>query len=169
MKNHNIGTTLKQRILLLDGAMGTMIQSHALKEQDYRGKRFRDWPVELRGNNDLLCLTRPDIIQDIHETYLEAGADIIETNSFNSTRIALADYRMESLAAELNESAARLARAAVDRFNQKTPAQPRWVAGVLGPTNRTASLSPKVSAGSSPPSCAIRIPTPLEGGKRGRR
>ena len=145
MKNSDIGTALQQRILLLDGAMGTMIQSHSLGEQDYRGERFRDWPVELRGNNDLLCLTRPDIIQDIHETYLEAGADIVETNSFNSTRIALADYRMESLTAELNESAARLARAAVDRFNEKAPGQPRWVAGVLGPTNRTASLSPKVS------------------------
>ncbi|MDH3388760.1 MAG: methionine synthase, partial [Gammaproteobacteria bacterium] len=145
MQNNSIDAALKRRILLLDGAMGTMIQAHGLTERDYRGDRFGDWPVELRGNNDLLSLTQPDIIRGIHETYLEAGADIIETNSFNSTTIALADYRMESLAAELNETSARLARAAVDRFNVLTPQQPRWVAGVLGPTNRTASLSPEVN------------------------
>ncbi len=145
MKNTRIADALHQRILLLDGAMGTMIQAHGLNEQDYCGERFRDWSVELRGNNDLLSLTRPDIIQSIHEAYLDAGADIIETNSFNSTRIALADYQMESLAAELNQASARLARAAVDRFKQSNPQHPRWVAGVLGPTNRTASLSPDVS------------------------
>lgn len=145
MENNAINEALKQRILLLDGAMGTMIQAHELKEEDYRGERFNDWPIELRGNNDLLSLTRPDIIQSIHEAYLDAGADIIETNSFNSTRIALADYRMESLVAELNQASARLARAAVDRFNANNPQQPRWVAGVLGPTNRTASLSPEVN------------------------
>jgi 5-methyltetrahydrofolate--homocysteine methyltransferase len=121
--------------------MGTMIQAHELNEQDYRGERFADWPRELRGNNDLLSLTRPDIIRGIHEAYLEAGADIVETNSFNSTAIALADYQMESLAAELSEASARLAREAVDSYNAKTPNQPRWVSGVLGPTNRTASLS----------------------------
>ncbi|MDH3447114.1 MAG: methionine synthase, partial [Gammaproteobacteria bacterium] len=145
MQNNTIDGALKRRILLLDGAMGTMIQAHGLTEQDYRGDRFRDWPLELRGNNDLLSLTQPDIIRGIHEAYLEAGADVIETNSFNSTAIALADYRMESLATELNETSARLARAAVDRFNVITPLQPRWVAGVLGPTNRTASLSPEVN------------------------
>lgn len=145
MENNEINQALKQRILLLDGAMGTMIQAQELKEDDYRGERFSDWPIELRGNNDLLSLTRPDIIQSVHEAYLDAGADIIETNSFNSTRIALADYRMESLVAELNQASARLARAAVDRFNANNPQQPRWVAGVLGPTNRTASLSPEVN------------------------
>ncbi len=145
MKNANIEEALKQRILLLDGAMGTMIQAHGLSESDYRDERFADWPVDLRGNNDLLSLTQPDIIHDIHEAYLEAGADIIETNSFNSSAIALADYQMESLAAELNIASARLARVAADKFNQANPKQPRWVAGVLGPTNRTASLSPEVT------------------------
>ena len=135
---------LTDRILLLDGAMGTMIQAHDLSEQDYRGQRFADWPSELRGNNDLLSLTQPRLISDIHEAFLAAGADIIETNSFNSTAIAQADYAMESLVAELNEASARLARAAVDRWRQQTPDQPRWVAGVLGPTSRTASLSPEV-------------------------
>jgi 5-methyltetrahydrofolate--homocysteine methyltransferase len=135
---------LQERILLLDGAMGTMIQTHDLSEQDYRGERFADWPRELRGNNDLLSLTQPQIISEIHEAFLEAGADIIETNSFNSTAIAQTDYGMETLIAELNEASARLARAAVDRCNRQTPARPRWVAGVLGPTSRTASLSPDV-------------------------
>ena len=135
---------LQNRILLLDGAMGTMIQTHELSEQDYRGERFTDWPQELRGNNDLLSLTQPQIISDIHEAFLEAGADIIETNSFNSTSIAQADYGLETLIEELNEASAQLARAAADRYNQLTPDQPRWVAGVLGPTSRTASLSPDV-------------------------
>jgi len=135
---------LQDRILLLDGAMGTMIQAHDLSEQDYRGKRFADWSQELRGNNDLLSLTQPQIISEIHEAFLEAGADIIETNSFNSTSIAQADYGMEVLVEELNEASARIARTAVDRWNQQTPKQPRWVAGVLGPTSRTASLSPEV-------------------------
>ena len=135
---------LDQRILILDGAMGTMIQAHNLQEADYRGERFVDWPSELRGNNDLLSLTRPDIIRDIHLAYLEAGADIIETNTFNATSIAMADYGMESLTFELNETSARLARQAADQYSAQTPQQPRFVAGVLGPTNRTASLSPKV-------------------------
>jgi 5-methyltetrahydrofolate--homocysteine methyltransferase len=142
--NIDIREALQQRILLLDGAMGTMIQEHDLSEKDYRGERFTDWESELRGNNDLLTLTQPHIITAIHEAFLEAGADIIETNSFNSTAIALADYGMEELVTELNESSARLARAAVDRYSQRTPEHPRWVAGVLGPTNRTASLSPDV-------------------------
>ncbi|MCZ6487376.1 MAG: methionine synthase, partial [Gammaproteobacteria bacterium] len=140
----HLSTALKQRILVLDGAMGTMIQAHGLDEAGYRGQRFADWRVDLRGNNDLLSLTRPDIISDIHKAYLEAGADIIETNTFNSTRIAMADYAMEPLVPELCESSARLARLAADYYSQLTPEQPRFVAGVLGPTNRTASLSPDV-------------------------
>jgi len=135
---------IQQRILVLDGAMGTMIQAHALDEADYRGERFADWTIDLRGNNDLLSLTRADIISAIHEDYLEAGADIIETNTFNATRIAMADYAMESLVGEICETSARLARAAADRYSELTPGQPRFVAGVLGPTNRTASLSPDV-------------------------
>jgi len=136
--------TLRQRILVLDGAMGTMIQSHSLQEADYRGQRFAQWKVDLRGNNDLLSLTRPDIISEIHKAYLQAGADIIETNTFNATSIALADYEMESLVTEMCECSARLAREAADHYNLLTPDQPRYVAGVLGPTNRTASLSPDV-------------------------
>lgn len=138
-------TQLKKRILLLDGAMGTMIQAHQLTESQYRGERFADWPSDLKGNNDLLTLTQPEIIRDIHEQYLEAGADIIETNTFNSTWIAMADYQMESLVEEINFEAAKLARAAVDKWQAKTPDKPRFVAGVLGPTNRTASLSPNVN------------------------
>ena len=134
---------LRERILVLDGAMGTMIQSYGLEEADYRGERFRDWPVDLKGNNDLLSLTRPDIIRDIHRAYLEAGADIVETNTFNSTAISLADYRQEDLVHELNLAAARLAREACDAV--ATPDRPRFVAGVLGPTNRTASISPDVN------------------------
>ena len=140
----HLSTALKQRILILDGAMGTMIQAHGLDEAGYRGQRFAGWQIDLRGNNDLLSLTQPDIISDIHRAYLEAGADIIETNTFNSTSIAMADYAMESLVSELCESSARLARKAADQYSQLTPQQPRFVAGVLGPTNRTASLSPDV-------------------------
>ncbi|HEV8598639.1 MAG TPA: methionine synthase [Gemmatimonadales bacterium] len=136
---------LAQRILVLDGAMGTMIQTHRLREPDYRGARFADWPVDLKGNNDLLCLTRPDLIRGIHLAYLEAGADIIETNSFNSTAISMADYRMEALVPELNRRAAELAREAADDFEARDPARPRFVAGVLGPTSRTASISPDVN------------------------
>ena len=136
---------LSERILLLDGAMGTMIQRARLAEEDYRGARFRDWSRELRGNNDLLCLTQPALITDIHAQYLEAGADIIETNTFNSTSIALADYGMQDLARELNRAAAELARGAVRRAETKTPKRPRFVAGVLGPTNKTASISPDVN------------------------
>ena len=140
----DIKQQLEQRILLLDGAMGTMIQSYALQEADYRGDRFADWAIDLRGNNDLLSLTRPDIISEIHQGYLQAGADIIETNTFNATRIAMADYGMEALVGELCETSARLARDAADQYKLLTPQQPRYVAGVLGPTNRTASLSPDV-------------------------
>ncbi|MGQ0650841.1 MAG: methionine synthase [Betaproteobacteria bacterium] len=133
---------LAQRILLLDGAMGTMIQRARLAEEDYRGARFRDWPRELRGNNDLLCLTQPALVRDIHAQYLAAGADIIETNTFNSTSVALADYGMQELTRELNRAAATLAREAV---RAHAGPRPRYVAGVLGPTNKTASISPDVN------------------------
>ncbi len=136
---------LQERILILDGAMGTMIQRYGLGEQDYRGERFAGWQSDLKGNNDLLTLTQPKIIRDIHAAYLEAGADIVETNTFNSQSISLADYRMEALAYELNHEGARLARAAADAFEKQNPHKPRFVAGVLGPTNRTASLSPDVN------------------------
>jgi len=136
---------LSQRILFLDGAMGTMIQSYQLEEADYRGTRFKDWSSDLKGNNDLLSLTQPTIIKAIHTAYLEAGADIVETNTFNSTTIAMADYSMESLAYEINYESARLAKAACTEMTAKNPAKPRFVAGVLGPTNRTASMSPEVN------------------------
>jgi 5-methyltetrahydrofolate--homocysteine methyltransferase len=134
---------LAQRILIIDGAMGTMIQRHKLEEEDYRGERFADWASDLKGNNDLLVLTQPQIIQGIHEAYLDAGADIIETNSFNGTRVSMSDYHMEDLVPEINREAARLARAACDKYS--TPDKPRFVAGVLGPTSRTCSISPNVN------------------------
>ena len=134
---------LKQRILILDGAMGTMIQRCNLGEADYRGERFADWPSDLKGNNDLLVLTRPDVIRDIHRQYLDAGADIIEANTFNATRVAMADYAMEELSYEINVAAARLAREAADAVG--TDESPRFVAGILGPTNRTCSISPDVN------------------------
>lgn len=136
---------LEHRILILDGAMGTMIQEHALEEADFRGTRFSAWETDLKGNNDLLTLTQPTIISDIHRQYLEAGADIIETNTFNANAVSMADYRMESLVRELNIESAKLAKQAAQEFTKLTPDQPRFVAGVLGPTNRTASLSPDVS------------------------
>ncbi|BDX06112.1 homocysteine S-methyltransferase family protein [Planctobacterium marinum] len=144
-KTQQILTLLKERILILDGAMGTMIQRHNLEEQDYRGERFADWPSDLKGNNDLLVLTQPEVIRKIHGQYLEAGADILETNTFNATSISMADYNMESLVTEINVEAARLARQAADEYSAKTPDKPRFVAGVLGPTNRTASISPDVN------------------------
>jgi 5-methyltetrahydrofolate--homocysteine methyltransferase len=136
---------LEQRILLLDGAMGTMIQSYQLSEHDFRGQRFARHPHDLKGNNDLLTLTRPDVISAIHRAYLDAGADIIETNTFNSTAISQADYGTEQLVYELNREAARLAKAAAAEVAAKTPDQPRFVAGILGPTSRTASISPDVN------------------------
>lgn len=136
---------LKDNILILDGAMGTMIQAYKLEEQDYRGDRFADWHSDVKGNNDLLVLTQPQIIQTIHKEYLAAGADIIETNTFNATTIAMADYDMEEISYEINYAAAKIAREAVDEFNEKTPNKPRFVAGVLGPTNRTCSISPDVN------------------------
>ncbi len=138
-----IQALLSRRILILDGAMGTMIQRHKLEEADYRGERFADWPRDLKGNNDLLALTQPEVIRGIHDAYLEAGADIVETNTFNGTRIAMADYAMEGLSHEINLAATRLARQAADKYS--TPERPRFVAGVLGPTNRTASISPDVN------------------------
>ena len=136
---------LKRRILILDGAMGTMIQTYKLDEAAYRGRRFKDFAHEVKGNNDLLVLTQPQIIREIHEQYLDAGADIIETNTFNSTSVAMADYHMEDLVYELNFEAAKLARAAADTYEKKDPSRPRFVAGALGPTNRTASISPDVN------------------------
>jgi 5-methyltetrahydrofolate--homocysteine methyltransferase len=136
---------LAQRIMVLDGGMGTMIQSYRLEEEDYRGERFADWESDLKGNNDLLVLSKPEVIVEIHNGYLAAGADILETNTFNSTTIAMADYHMESLSAEINYEAARLARICADEWTARTPEKPRYVAGVLGPTNRTASISPDVN------------------------
>src|SRR4028119_2209004 len=136
---------LKERILVLDCAMGTMIQSYGLSEEEYRGERFADHPGEIKGNNDLLSITQPGIIRDIHDAVLDVGADIIETNTFSSTSIAQSDYGMESLAYELNFEAARIARGVADAYTSHTLDKPRFVAGALGPTNRTASLSPDVN------------------------
>ncbi len=144
-KKTQIEKQLLERIFLIDGGMGTMIQEYKFEEQDYRGERFSDWHCDLKGNNDLLVLSRPQIIRDIHSAYLEAGADILETNTFNSTTIAMADYDMESLSEEMNFEAARLAREVADEWTLKTPHKPRYVAGVLGPTNRTCSISPDVN------------------------
>ena len=135
----------EKRILIIDGAMGTMIQRHKLDEAGYRGQRFRDWGRDVKGNNDLLSLTQPEIIRGIYEQYLEAGADIIETNTFNSQTISMADYGMEELSYEINVAATRLAREAADLYERKTPSKPRFVAGAIGPTNRTASISPDVN------------------------
>ncbi|OHX12180.1 methionine synthase [Chromobacterium sphagni] len=142
---HPVYQHLAQRILILDGGMGTMIQRHRLEEADYRGQRFADWPSDVKGNNDLLVLTRPDVIAGIHQAYLDAGADIIETNTFNATSIAMADYRMESLVWEINHAAARLVKDLCEAQTAKNPARPRFCAGVLGPTNRTCSISPDVN------------------------
>ncbi|MGE8360048.1 methionine synthase [Pseudomonas sp.] len=136
---------LSQRILILDGGMGTMIQSYKLEEEDYRGARFADWPSDVKGNNDLLLLSRPDVIQAIEKAYLDAGADILETNTFNATQVSQADYGMESLVYELNVEGARLAREVADAKTLETPDRPRFVAGVLGPTSRTCSISPDVN------------------------
>jgi 5-methyltetrahydrofolate--homocysteine methyltransferase len=136
---------LKERILIIDGAMGTMIQRHKLEEKDYRGERFKDWHSDIRGNNDLLSLTQPQIIEAIHREYLEAGADIIETNTFNSQRISMADYHMEDLSYELNVASARIAKKAAAAYTARNPAKPRFVAGAIGPMSKTLSLSPDVN------------------------
>nr|PZN51065.1 MAG: 5-methyltetrahydrofolate--homocysteine methyltransferase [Bacteroidota bacterium] len=136
---------LRERILVLDGAMGTMIQRYALEEADFRGERFKDHPHALKGNNDLLSITRPDVIATIHREYLEAGADIIETNTFSSNSIAQADYGLQSICYEMNVESARLARKVADEFTAKDPTKPRFVAGAMGPTNKVASMSPDVN------------------------
>lgn len=145
MDQPSISEILKSRILVLDGAMGTMIQRHKFSEEDYRGVRFKDYSQPLQGNNDLLSITQPEAILDIHRKYFEAGADIAETNTFSSTSIAMADYAMEDLVYELNFESAKLARQAADEFTAKNPNKPRFVAGSMGPTNRTASMSPDVN------------------------
>jgi 5-methyltetrahydrofolate--homocysteine methyltransferase len=137
-------TAARERILIIDGAMGTMIQRHKLDEAAYRGQRFKDWHRDVKGNNDLLVLTQPDIIRDIHADYIAAGADIVETNTFNAQVISMADYGMEALSYEMNVAAAKLARQAADTAEKKD-GRPRWVAGAVGPTNRTASISPDVN------------------------
>ncbi len=141
----SIYEAIEKRILVLDGAMGTMIQRHTLDEADFRGKRFKDHPSPLKGNNDLLSITRPDIILEIHRQYLQAGADIIETNTFSGTTIAQADYHLEDAVYDINYQSARIARQAADEFTKQTPDKPRFVAGAMGPTNKTASISPDVN------------------------
>lgn len=140
-----LSAALQQRILLLDGAMGTMIQRFNFEEADYRGERFKNYAHPLKGNNDLLSITQPKAIQNIHEQYLEAGADIIETNTFSATSIAMADYHMQDLVFEMNVESARIAKEACRIFTEKTPQKPRFVAGSIGPTNKTASMSPDVN------------------------
>ena len=142
----SIQENLKKRILIIDGAMGTMIQRHKLTEADYRGTRFANWPSDVKGNNDLLCITQPAIVTGIHLQYLEAGADIVETNTFSSTSIAMADYDMQDLAYELNVAAAKCARAAITQYKSKHPnATEKYIAGAIGPLNKTLSLSPDVN------------------------
>lgn len=136
---------LKQRILVLDGAMGTMLQRYKFQEEDFRGERFKDWEHPLQGNNDLLSLTQPEAIAEVHRKYFAAGADIVETNTFSGTTIAMADYYMEDLVYELNYESARIARKVADEFTAKEPHKPRFVAGSIGPTNKTASMSPDVN------------------------
>ena len=136
---------IKKRILVLDGAMGTMIQRYKLSEPDYRGELFKNYHRDLKGNNDLLSLTQPQIISEIHESYLDAGADIIETNTFNSTSISMGDYEMGFLVYELNLAGAKLARKSADKYSKLAPYKPRDVAGSMGPLNKTASLSPDVN------------------------
>ena len=141
----NIQDVLKERILVLDGAMGTMLQRHKFTEEDFRGERFKDWEHPLQGNNDLLSLTQPEAIAEVHRLYFAAGADIVETNTFSGTTIAMADYHMEDLVYELNYESARIAKAVADEFTAKEPNKPRFVAGSIGPTNKTASMSPDVN------------------------
>ncbi len=140
----NIYKELKKRVLILDGAMGTMIQRYRLSEEDFRGERFKNHTVDLKGNNDLLCLTQLDIICEVHEAYLEAGADILETNTFNGTSISQSDYQLQDLVYEINKAAAEIACEAARKYTRLTPEKPRFVAGAMGPTNRTASMSPDV-------------------------
>ena len=141
----NIYKALQERILVLDGAMGTMLQAYKFSEEDFRGERFKDYPTPLQGNNDLLSITQPEAIKTIHAKYFEAGADIVETNTFSGTTIAMADYQMEDLVYELNYQSAKIAKEVANEFTAKEPYKPRFVAGSIGPTNRTASMSPDVN------------------------
>ena len=141
----NIYDILKEKILILDGAMGTMIQEYKFSESDYRGSRFKDHPCSVKGNNDLLSITQPEAIKSIHEKYLEVGSDIIETNTFSSTSIGMADYSMESIVYDINFESAKIAKEAALKYSKITPEKPRFVAGSIGPTNRTASMSPDVN------------------------
>lgn len=141
----NIYDILKEKILVLDGAMGTMIQEYKFSESDYRGSRFKDHPCSVKGNNDLLSITQPEAIKSIHEKYLEVGSDIIETNTFSSTSIGMADYSMESIVYDINFESAKIAKEAALKYSKITPEKPRFVAGSIGPTNRTASMSPDVN------------------------
>ncbi len=141
----NIQEILKERILVLDGAMGTMLQRYKFTEEDFRGERFKDWKTPVQGNNDLLSLTQPEAIAEVHRKYFAAGADIVETNTFSSTTIAMADYDMEELVYDLNFESARIAKQVADEFTAKEPNKPRFVVGSLGPTNKTASMSPDVN------------------------
>lgn len=141
----NIKKELENRILVLDGAMGTMLQQYNFTEEDFRGERFKDFPISLKGNNDLLSLTQPEAIKEVHRKYLEVGADLIETNTFSGTTIAMADYQMQHLVYELNYESAKIAREVADEFTEKNPLKPRFVVGSMGPTNRTASMSPDVN------------------------
>lgn len=141
----NIWQDIQKRILVLDGAMGTMLQAYNFTEEDFRGERFKDYPTPLKGNNDLLSITQPKAIKEVHAKYFEAGADIVETNTFSGTTIAMADYQMEDLVYELNYESAKIAKEVADEFTVKEPHKPRYVAGSIGPTNRTASMSPDVN------------------------
>lgn len=145
MPMQSIYDLLEKRILVLDGAMGTMLQRYKFTEKDFRGDRFKDWPCPLQGNNDLLSLTQPEAIEEVHRLYLEAGADIIETNTFSATSIAMADYQMESVVPEINYESARIASKVTAEFTARNPEKPRFVAGSMGPTNKTASMSPDVN------------------------
>ncbi len=145
MKKPDIREILKKRILVLDGAMGTMLQQYKFDEADFRGDRFKDYPSDLKGNNDLLSITQPKAIADVHAAYFEAGADIVETNTFSGTTTAMADYDMEFLVDELNVQSAQIARKVADEFTAREPEKPRYVAGSIGPTNKTASMSPDVN------------------------
>src|SRR3954470_11686134 len=144
----DIEKELEKRVLVIDGAMGTMIQQYKLEEKDYRGKRFADWQKDLKGNNDLLSITQPEIIKAIHKEYLKSGADIIETNTFSGTSVAMADYEMESLVYELNYESARIAKEAIAEFKKENPelaSEAKFVAGAMGPTTKLASMSPNVN------------------------
>ena len=141
----NIYQAIKERILVLDGAMGTMLQRNKFEEEDFRGERFKDFPHPLKGNNDLLSITQPEAVKEVHRLYFQAGADIVETNTFSGTTIGMADYHMEDLVYELNYQSAKIAREVADEFTAKNPERPRFVAGSIGPTNRTASMSPEVN------------------------